>query len=206
MLRDDIEVRPATAPPFRYDDSNHEYLDPASGEVYPHITGLLERAGWVDDRWYTEESSVRGTAIHKATARIDLEDILGLDDSFVASAEIRGWLLAYLEAKRKTQPAYSSIEQPRVHPTWKFAGRIDRGGVVFGRRGIVEIKSGLKEKSHQIQTALQAILIAPWFGALPAVHVARWCLYLKPNGKLRFLPHEDRKDFDEANRILARFL
>src|SRR5574341_1863405 len=46
--------------PFRFDALNHEYLSVATGEVFPHITGMLEQTGWIDDRWYTEESSDRG--------------------------------------------------------------------------------------------------------------------------------------------------
>jgi hypothetical protein len=57
---------------FRFDAVNHEYIDPSSGSVFPHITGMLQQTGWIDDTWYTEESSARGRAVHRLTADFDL--------------------------------------------------------------------------------------------------------------------------------------
>ena len=53
--------------PFRFDAIRHSYTELATGEERPHITGMLERTGWVDEEWFTEESSERGTAVHSLT-------------------------------------------------------------------------------------------------------------------------------------------
>lgn len=211
-MRDDLETPPATAPAFRYDASCHEYLNDLTGEVYPHISYLLERAGLVDDRFYTEESSVRGTAAHKLATDYDLGAIDHPED---VVSNVKGYFLGYVKAVQAVRPEFSSIEQPRVHPMFRYGGRPDRGGLIYDARGVLEIKTGQQqsvagparptERAHRVQTALQAILIAPWFGAVPAVQLSRWVLYLKPNGKFRLFPHEDRRDFDEAMEIIRTF-
>ena len=58
--------------PFRFDALNHEYIALDTGEMLPHITGMLETAGLVDDLWFTEESSECGTCVHSLTAQYDL--------------------------------------------------------------------------------------------------------------------------------------
>jgi hypothetical protein len=209
MLRDDLEAQPATAPAFRFDASNHEYLNPLTGEVISHITELLERAGAIDDRWYTEESSVRGTAAHRLSVDYDLGAI---DDPKDVESNVKAYFLAYVEAVRLIRPEYSSIEQARVHPVLRFGGRPDRGGLIYNARGVLEIKTGqvqsvsgparLTDKAHRLQTAMQAILIAPWFGPVPARELVRWVLYLKSNGKFSLRQHDDKRDFDEAQEII----
>jgi len=77
--------------------------------------------------------------------------------------------------------------------------------MVLGRQAIFEIKSGLPTKAHPIQTALQAILVAGQSGnLLPATQWARYCEYLKPNGRYKLEEHRDRGDFDEAYEIIRK--
>lgn len=182
---------------FRFNADAHEYIDLASGEVLPHITGMLERAGWIDDRWYTEESSARGTAVHRLTADYDLG---ALD---VASCEsiFRAYLLGHVKCMSILKPKVLAVEEPMAHRTLRFGGRPDRDVITFGARGTLEIKSGGPERGHQIQTALQAILIADEAG-LPPESLTRHALYLKPNGKFKLEEHKNRKDFDEAYRVI----
>lgn len=191
----------ALAPiPFRFDAAQHEYLSDLTGEVFPHITGLLEQAGWVDDRWFTEESSARGTAVHRLTADYDLKM---LDPESCASIH-KNYLLAHVKLMATLKPTVLHVEEPLVHPAYRFGGRPDRIMVIFGQRGTFEIKSGVPARSHGIQTALQAILDSAESGIPPDAEV-RYCAYYKPNGKLKLEQHVDRRDFDEAQRIIKRF-
>lgn len=182
---------------FRFDAEHHEYIDQQTGQVFPHITGMLERAGLIDDTWYTEESSARGTAVHRLTADYDL----GALDVASCVSRYRGYLLGYVKVVSILQPEILAVEEPLVHPRYRFGGRIDRVVIVRKLRGIWEIKSGAPEKSHQIQTALQAELDAVECG-IPPEGIQRCAIYIKDKGKFQVIEHKDRRDFDEARRVI----
>ncbi len=189
---------------FRFDALNHEYLDIDTGQVFPHITGMLEATGWIDDRWYTEESSARGKAVHRLSADYDL----GALDVESCESRWRSWLLAYIKATQILQPVMLTVEEPLVHPRYRFGGRPDRivklrGHTMRAATGVLEVKTGSAEKSHQVQTALQAILIADDYRLRPEA-IDRHCLYIRENGKFKLTPHTDRRDFDEAQKVLAK--
>ena len=189
------------APTFRFDVSSHTYF--LNGEQIPHITRMLEATGWVDQTFFTEDSTERGQAVHALTASYDL----GALDVATHVSRYRGWLLAHVKAMRILKPTWQAIEEPAVHPVYRFGGRPDRVGTMYAMRAVVEVKScgqGFRvERSHQLQTALQAILVSADFG-LPADAVQRFGLYLRDNGQFRLEHHRDRRDFDEARRIIKR--
>jgi len=182
---------------FRFDAFNHEYVETATGEVLPHITGMLERTGWIDDRWYTEESCARGQQVHRLTADYDL----GAIDVDQERGPFRSYLLAYVDAMKVIPHEWVGIEEPLVHAGYRFGGRPDRHGRIYTAKGILEIKSGAVDKAHPIQTALQAILLAPIVG-LPPELIDRFCLYVKPTGRWVLDQHKERRDLIEAQRII----
>lgn len=181
---------------FRFDAIEHDYTD-EHGESRPHITGMLARTGWVDDTWFTADGSARGTAVHTLTARYDLGalDLDSVNDAY------RGWLLAWAGLMRAIRPTWESVEVPMMHPVYRYGGRPDRVGKALNLLTIGEIKSGAPQKADPIQTALQAILVAAQ-GGLPAEHYQRLGFYVKPSGKFSVEMFKDRRDFDEARRII----
>ena len=195
---------------FRFDADNHEYIALDTGETLPHATGMLDRAGLVDDLWFTEESSERGSCVHTATASYDMG---ALDvDSFISIH--RGYLLGYIAAMKVLRPEILKVEVPLVHSGYRYGVRPDRIAKLFGVRGSMEIKTlgasvsmpTQSPKSHRVQTALQVIADAEEAGIKPE-DLGRWCLYLKPNGKHRLLDHnkdpfDKAYDFNEARRII----
>lgn len=188
------------AVPFRFNAERHEYRELGTGHVFPSVTQMLERGGWVDSTWYTEESRDRGTAVHKLSAAYDLGalDVAGCVSPF------RGYLLAHVAAMAILRPEVLAVEEAAVHPVLRFAGTPDRV-VRLQRLGVLEIKTTQgQEPSHAIQTALQSILVSEQY-ALPAELFERSCLYLTPAGKWKLRPHEDRQDFAEARKLIRRF-
>lgn len=185
--------------PFRFDAGPHEYLNPDTGEVYPHITGMLAQTGWIDDSWYTEEGSERGTAVHRLTADYDL----GALDVASCKSRFRSYLLAHVKAMRAVQVKVLAVEEPLVHSRFRYGGRPDRDALVANARATWEIKSGGADRSHAIQTALQAILIADECG-LPPKSILRFCCYLTAKGKFKLEEHRADSDFVEAYRVIAR--
>lgn len=182
---------------FRFDAATHTYYE--NGEVRPHITGMLQAAGWIDSRWYTEESCDRGTQVHSLTADYDL----GALDVVSCVSRYRGYLLSHVAAMGVVKPDILAVEEPAISPLG-FGGRPDRVIRAWGMLAILEGKSGGPEKAHSVQTALQSILVAPSYH-LPPEALSRLCLYWKPTGKYKLEEHTDPRDFGEAYRIIAAY-
>lgn len=183
---------------FRFDAETHTYY--LAGEEIPHITGLLQRSGWIDDRWFTEESSERGVQVHRLTADYDLEAL----DVATCMSRYRGYLLSHVEAMLRMRPEVLEVEHALVSRRYRFGGRPDRIINVYKQRSILEGKSGDPADSHAIQTALQAILDSERSG-IPPEMIPRYCIYWKANGRCKLEEHVRRQDFLEARRILRRY-
>lgn len=188
-------------PEYRFDEESHTYTLLSSGARLPNITRILNLAGLVTDQWYTEESSVRGQAAHKLAADVDLGS---LDVDGCVSA-YRGYLLAWVEIMRLVPHEWYAVEEVRVSERWRFAGRLDRIGKMWGLSAVCEIKTGdVEPKSHPIQTALQAILAADEL-RLPPEDVQRYAVYLRPNGRGFVEEHRNRFDLVRARGYLERY-
>jgi hypothetical protein len=183
---------------FRFDAIDHAYTALDTGEQLPHITGMLQQTGYIDDLWFTDEGSDRGTCVHELTKHYDLGSL----DARTCVSPFRNYLLGYVAATNCTRPAWESIEVPFVHWGYRFGGRPDRVGLMYGCRTIGEVKSGDPKKSDAIQTALQAILVSGARGGLPAEHYERLAFYLRPSGRFKVERFPDRRDFDRAREII----
>jgi hypothetical protein len=193
------QLEEVEASPLRYDEARHEYIDATTGEVLPHITGMLKATGWVDDTWFTEESSRRGTEVHRLTLDYDLDAI----DVEQCVSEFRGYLLGYDKAIRVVRPTWAHLEEPFIHPRLRFGGRPDRAGDVYKLRSVGEIKTAKYAKSHQVQMALQAILVASKLHITPEA-IQRFVFYLEPNGKWKLEHLTDGAAFAEARRVIRK--
>lgn len=182
---------------FRFDHVDHVYT--VGGKVIPNVTGMLQKTGWVDPRFFTDADRERGRAVHQLTAEYDLG---ALDPSRLVS-KYRGWLLAHVAAMARLKPTWDAIEEPEVHPVYKFGTRPDRVGKIYRVRSIVDEKSGVKTKAHPIQTALQAICVS-WRWHLKPEDMPRYALYIGENGKYELDPHTKKSDLEEAYRIIKQ--
>lgn len=182
---------------FRFCADEHRYTD-MSGRQIPNITSMLKASGWVDDAFYTAASAARGHVVHRLTADYDLGAI---EDPNHVLSECKAYLLAYAVARSILQPTFLKIEEPMVHPAFRFGGRPDRVVLVAGRRGTLEIKSGVESKAHPIQTALQAILDEAESG-IPAKFAYRGSVYVTAKGRYKVVEHRDERDIREALRII----
>jgi len=183
----------------RFDAAAHVYTDEAGREL-PHITGILLKAGLVDDTFYTAESSARGRYVHALTTDYDL----GVLDPVTCTSAYKGYLQAYARAMAIVRPEWDHIEVPMAHDVLRFAGRPDRIGRMYGLISVLEIKSGVPHPAHQIQTALQALLAAQETG-LPAIHHARYAVYIRSDGKFKLEQHHNADDIRNAEWLVGRF-
>ena len=184
---------------FRFDEGRHEYFD--GSERLPNITKMLERGGYIDPRWYTEDGRRRGKAVHDLTAKWDLR--LMDRDLHACRSPYRGYLVQHVALDRLVRPTWHYVEVPFMHDAYRFAGTPDRVGLVYNVVSVAEGKTGGVEAWHGIQLALQAILVAPQLG-LPATAIARWGWYLEAD-RYRLFQYENRADFREAQRLIQRY-
>lgn len=186
-------------PVFRVDPANHAYF--LNDVQVPSITQMLEDCCYIDDTYFTEECAERGTMVHRLTADYDLGAI-----EQPASVENiwKGYLLAHVAAMRSMgRPAWTAVEVAVASAAYRYGGRPDRVGKVWGAVSVLDIKTGGTYDWHGIQTALQVILVAPEFH-LPPPTIPRYGLNLRNNGKYKLLEHKDTKDFDRAYEVIRR--
>lgn len=187
--------------PVRFDADDHSYTALDTGEELPHCTGMLAATGWLKGMEFASDDSMeRGTAVHKLTADYDL----GALDLGACVSRYRPYLLGHALAMSIMKPEILAVEEVIGHPVHRYAGRPDRVWTLDGVLTVVDEKSGVKSKAHRIQTALQAILVSVDHDDIPPEHIARAALYLTPKGKFVYDPHTDRRDFDEARRIIRQ--
>lgn len=204
------EDQSAASALFRFDNNRHEYIHIATGDVRPHITGMLQDDGLIDDRWYNEEACERGSCVHRLTSDYDL----GALDPADCNSKYKGWLLGHVACMAMVRPKWSYVEQPLMSPVHFFGGRPDRVGLMWDAWSILEVKTGSevtvqwqgrKLDVHGVQTALQAILVERLIG-IPAESIKRYAAYYKDNGKFKLLEQKDtRAEFDKARSIIKRF-
>jgi hypothetical protein len=137
---------------FFFDPEEHRYF--LGRRELPNVTRILQAEfPWKGpvDQFYLD----RGTAVHLAC---ELDDLGDLDESTLDQA-----LWPYLHAWRAFRkhtgflPDPDGVERRLYHPDLKYAGTIDRVGLLpSGRRMVLDIKTGGKY---------------PWYGPQLAAYV-----------------------------------
>lgn len=119
---------------------SHIYM--LDGERLPCVSDLcrfLHREIYKDTPlWQMEAAADRGTKVHAATEALDR----------TGRAEIDGDYLPYLQAYalflKEHDVKWELIEHPDYHPAHRYAGTIDRYGMVDGYRTLLDIKTTYK--------------------------------------------------------------
>src|SRR5262249_44834469 len=130
-------------------------------------------SGISDPTFYTPQATLRGQHVAKMT---ELDDRGELD-----SNDMDLELHPYLDAWRwfKSRPNVvvlpDAIEMRVFHAGWRVAGTIDRLVVISGRRWIIDIKSGTRQRWHGVQLAGYCICLGQ--------RLPRAALYLGSEGR-----------------------
>lgn len=142
------------------------------------VTQILKSEGFVDDRWYTEESSDRGGFVHEAAAAIDYGDLSPED----FTGELAGYIQAWQTFKRDTDFIPYIIERRVVNPDLEYAGTIDRiGKWKNGSSILIDIKTGNKTFPHGLQLAAYYEAGRKTIQSFPK-NIVRRLVILKKNG------------------------
>ena len=164
-----------------YDPIKHEY----DGGRSPSVTTILKAAGYIDDRWMTEEGRERGSAVHELCERYAMGERFDKKGRELASLE---YVNAFANWMRDTS-AYAITTECIIHHTLcgrPYAGRFDLLAEIQCKRRLVDLKTGAKAKWHKIQIAAYALAK---FNDESLVNPDQCsCLYLKADGNYK----EDR--------------
>lgn len=183
-------------PALTFDPTEHIYR--LAGQRVLSVTQVLKAVGLIDDEWYTEESRIRGSYVHKA---ITFEEREGLDDASI-DERLAGYVAAYRAFVQEARPgACSLLEQQLADPVLRYAGTPDQVRLLFGGFALIDHKTGPAAIWHPLQTAAYDRLVHVADPSVPRLR--RFALYLRKDGTYRLQEHTGRNDFKVFQAALA---
>jgi hypothetical protein len=156
----------------------------------PHVTDLLKDAGLIDVRWLTQYARDRGTAVHLAASLLVRDD---LDEESVTE-DVNVYLRGFRRFLRDVKPEIIGTEIPVENKELGYCGTTDLLLRIHGRKGALDEKCGAPECWHQLQ-------LAGYTGCFDEP-LARWNLYLRPDGTYSLVEHKSRSDWPVFKAIL----
>lgn len=167
---------------IKFSKEGHIYTQ--GDTVLPSVTQIIDHFGLSDfsfaDESILERARNLGTNVHLACQLSDEDDLGQCPEP----------LYDYVKSWQKFRADYPlewmAVEKPMASLIWQFAGTQDR----VSSEHIIDIKTGGKYKSHQIQTAAYQILAEETLG----IKIKnRWVVYLTDAGYTLEI-HKDRND------------
>ena len=123
-----------------FDEATHTYT--LDGQKLPSVTEILApiTAGKYPPSGVVQQAAARGTRIHELCALYDMD---ALPEEF--EGELVPYVQAWADFCRDYTPEWLYIEQPFYFdpgiPKQRYAGTVDRVGIVDGRLVVVDIKT-----------------------------------------------------------------
>lgn len=149
-----------------FDPATHTYH--FNGHAVPSVTGILKAVGLIDDRWFDEAATWRGSVVHKCC---ELWDKGRLNESTV-DPQALPYLDAWREFCVKTKFKPRTVEVPRHH-VLGYAGTEDAENEEYD----IDRKTGAVQKWHALQ-------LAAYSQFHPRPHTRRrFAVQLKADGK-----------------------
>lgn len=169
------------------DESTHTYT---LGDR--KLISVTQALAILDDRWKVDPFYLeRGSMVHRATAYYDRGEF----DEFTWDERIIPYVDAYVKFRQDTGFEPTLIEHKLYHPSYFYAGTLDRVGN-FGYDLLIDLKSGVQSKVDELQgTAYWELCRAN------KISVKRvFDLYLNENGSYKLEP------IDKPKLLLPVFL
>lgn len=187
-----------------FDELTHTYR--FKGEVVPSVTKIIEPLS--DFSGIPQEvlnaKAFLGQVVHKACELVDQGT---LPDSWDA-----GSALPYVDAYRKflteCKPKWDGIEERVFHPSYKYAGTLDRRGKIGADYAYADIKcSSVVDPAAGVQTAayMEAKMMELRLLGEPQSGVDRCVIHLKPDGTYRLEWFKDPRDWPTFLSCLTIF-
>jgi hypothetical protein len=125
---------------LQFFDRGHIYM--LEGERLPCVSDLcrfLHREIYKDaPLWQMEVAADRGTKVHAATETLDKTGRAEIEDDYLP------YLQAYALFRQEHDVQWELIEHPDYHPAHRYAGTIDRYGMLDGFSTLLDIKTTYK--------------------------------------------------------------
>jgi hypothetical protein len=125
---------------LQFFDRGHIYM--LEGEWLPCVSDLcrfLHREIYKDaPLWQMEVAADRGTKVHAATEALDKTGRAEIEDDYLP------YLQAYALFRQEHDVQWELIEHPDYHPAHRYAGTIDRYGMLDGFSTLLDIKTTYK--------------------------------------------------------------
>lgn len=140
-----------------FENATHTYR--WNGEIVPSVTQCLKAGGVIDYSMISQDvlqrAAIRGTAVHKACELWDLDTL----DESTLDAEVGAYLEGYRAFLRDTGFSPARIEERIFHPQYKYAGTLDRTGIINRHLAIGDLKTGIMLDGHRAQLAAYAMAL-----------------------------------------------
>lgn len=169
---------------LQFFDKGHVYL--LDGERLPCVSDLcrfLHREVYQDAPvWQMEAAAERGSIVHAATESLDKQGTVSVAE------EYRPYVQAYATFRREHDVKWELIEYATYHPAHRFAGTIDRYGVVDGLLTLLDIKTTYRVYKPLCSASLnlyRLMLEAQGKGVEKLL-----ILHLKKDGTYKLIPFE----------------
>lgn len=182
-------------PTYRYLEETHKYFaDYPDGrtEEYIGVTALLDYHGLINEYAKQQYAALRGTRTHEAgrylfEKRLDWSTVDPVIEPYCRSLDL--WIKA-------TGFVAEACEVRIFNDHLKLAGTYDvKGYMPNGSRWLLDEKTGIWQRSHEIQTALYLIL--------EGGYRRRGSLHLRKSGKIAHIePHDDENDIAYAHSLI----
>ena len=118
-------------------DEGHRYE--VDGEVLPSVSELcrfLTREVYESvSQYHLDRAADRGTKVHKACETLDLYGKVEISDEFAP------YVAAYLQFRKEHEVQWQMIEQSMYHTEDRYAGTVDRYGLLDGVHTLVDFKT-----------------------------------------------------------------
>lgn len=140
-----------TEPLLKFEAETHTYT--VDGEVLPSVTQILKAARLIDYSMIPQDilqaAAERGTRVHKALENLDN----GRIEPNNVDPDIAGYVEAGLRFYREAEFECTLVEYRNWHKNWRYAGTLDRIGLMAGCQTILDFKTGLLLPGHGLQLA-----------------------------------------------------
>lgn len=129
---------------IEFDEENHWFK--IDGKFLPSVTQILRKEGFCPDLsfidpWYLQ----RGSYVHKVTELWDM----GTLDEEALSDDLKPYLESYIKAYDECGFKIIDIEKKLYHPTWKYAGIIDR--IIEGTKDYILYLTPGKNNGYKLE-------------------------------------------------------
>ena len=175
-----------------FDEETHTYrLD---GIKIPSVTQIIKSVGLMDLTFVKQElleyKADLGKKVHSTTELYDRNNL----DIESLHPVLKGYLSGWIKFREEIKFIPILIETMLAHPAYRYAGRIDRVGMIDNVLVELDIKSGIPHHSYAIQSAGYVEMYNFDKPKIKDQIKRRFTIHLAQDGTYKLIEHKDPKD------------